>query len=312
MMSGGASILFRNRDVNPQFPIFGVRLGNGYRWGIVSQGETAERVVALMADAMDLPPIDYSCCHRLMFVGYRNASPNRLNKIHQSQFIKVRMQGIQEIFITFIISPGEGKGSLTEMGKTLSFLLGLLSQRDGGLLIHGALVERNGNGVLMAGRSRVGKTTASNRLPPSWHSLCDDVTLIIRDDLGGYWAHPWPTWSRFKRNGSGGRWKVEGAIPLKGIFILEQGDDGVRALGCGQAVCLLSECAKHVTDYLIKELDLSEEEVNAYNLQRFENVCALTKAIPSYLLNLSLNGFFWKEIESVLNIDEKRNIQFCI
>ena len=32
---------------------------------------------------------------------------------------------------------------------------------------------------------------------PPWRSLCDDATLVVRDASGRYWAHPWPTWSRF-------------------------------------------------------------------------------------------------------------------
>jgi SynChlorMet cassette protein ScmC len=301
---GGAKITVDTRAGKQKSPTFGIRLGNVCTWGIISQDETAEEIVALLADAMDLLPIDPYCCHRLIFVSHQNATSNGFNNIPNGrQFIKISVQSYQKIFVGFNVSPADSAGALalTEMGKALSFLLGLLSQSDGGLLIHGALVERNGNGVLMAGRSKVGKTTASGRLPLSWHSLCDDVTLIVRDDLGGYWVHPWPTWSKFRGNGSGGRWMVERAIPLKGIFVLEQGVDEASALGCGQAVCLLSECAKQVTDYLIKELNLSEEEVSAYNLQRFENVCALAKAVPSYQLRLSLNGSFWMEIETALN-----------
>ena len=39
--------------------------------------------------------------------------------------------------------------------------------RDG-LFLHGALAERNGFGVILAGPSGVGKTTASVRLPSPW------------------------------------------------------------------------------------------------------------------------------------------------
>jgi SynChlorMet cassette protein ScmC len=304
---GGANIIADTIAQKQKFPTLGIRLGNGCTWGIINLDGTGEGIVALLADVMDLLPIDPSCCHRLMFIGNRDATPNGINNTPQKQFIKISAQSFQEIIVSFNISPAKSLGALalSNIGMVLSTLLGLLSQRDGGLLIHGALVERNGNGILMAGRSKVGKTTASSRLPHSWHSLCDDMALIVRDDLGGYWVHPWPTWSRFRRNGSGDRWKVERAIPLKGIFVLEQGEDGARALGCGQAACLLLECTKQATNYLIEGLNLSEEEVSAYNLQRFENVCALAKAIPSYLLRLSLNGSFWIEMEIALNGEAK-------
>ena len=54
------------------------------------------------------------------------------------------------------------------------------SEEKGGLLVHGALVEWNGTGVILAGPGGVGKTTASKRLPSTWRSLSDDTALIVK------------------------------------------------------------------------------------------------------------------------------------
>ena len=53
---------------------------------------------------------------------------------------------------------------------------------NGGVMLHGGLatvpLAPGPGGVLLAGRSGVGKSTASRRLPPTWRSLADDVTLV--------------------------------------------------------------------------------------------------------------------------------------
>ena len=48
---------------------------------------------------------------------------------------------------------------------------------------------------------------------------------------------------------------------------------------------------------------LSTDELRKQRLLRFDNVCALAKAVPSYRLHLSLTGPFWEEIERVLEGD---------
>ncbi|MCG6536914.1 MAG: SynChlorMet cassette protein ScmC, partial [Syntrophales bacterium LBB04] len=111
------------------------------------------------------------------------------------------------------------------------------AQANGGILIHGALAERDGMGVILTAPGGTGKTTASKRFPAPWHSLCDDTTLVVLDPQGNYWAHPWPTWSLFQNGQLGGSWDVQRAMPLKGIFLLAQAvEDRVERVGHGQAV----------------------------------------------------------------------------
>lgn len=173
------------------------------------------------------------------------------------------------------------------------------AQAHGGVFIHGALAERDGQGIILAAPGGTGKTTASNRFPAPWRSLCDDTTLVVRDPRGNFWAHPWPTWSRFLDGGPGGSWDVQHAVPLKGVFFLTRAaKDRVERVGQGQAVSLLLEYVRQASMPL--ELNLNKEERYALHLERFNNLCALTQVVPAYVLHISLTGAFWQEIEQAL------------
>ncbi|MBA4379456.1 MAG: SynChlorMet cassette protein ScmC [Anaerolinea sp.] len=187
----------------------------------------------------------------------------------------------------------------------LSSVIARETQARGGVLIHGALAERDGMGVILAAPGGTGKTTASNRLPAPWRSLCDDTTLVVRDLQGNYWAHPWPTWSRFLWGGSGDTWDVQRAVPLKGIFFLtREVVDRVESIGPGHAVSLLVECAKQASQFMAR--GLSKEETRALNLEQFNNLCDLARVVPAHVLHISLTGAFWQEIEQALNISDSK------
>jgi SynChlorMet cassette protein ScmC len=154
--------------------------------------------------------------------------------------------------------------------------------------------------VILAAPGGTGKTTASNRLPAPWRSLCDDTTLVVRDPQGNYQAHPWPTWSRFLDGGPGGTWDVQSAVPLKGIFFLVRAvEDRVERVGPGQAVGLLMECVRQAST-LTPRGGLFKEEIRALHLEWFDNLCVLARVIPVHTLHISLIGAFWQEIEQAL------------
>jgi SynChlorMet cassette protein ScmC len=181
----------------------------------------------------------------------------------------------------------------------LSLIVAREAQACGGVLIHGALVERDGMGVILAAPGGTGKTTASDRLPAPWRSLCDDTTLVVRDPQGGYRAHPWPTWSRFMDGGPGGTWNVQTAVPLKGIFVLAHAvEDRAERVGPGHAVSLLVECVGQASTSMAP--GLGKEELHAMHLERFDNLCALARIIPVHVLHISLTGAFWQEINRAL------------
>ena len=55
------------------------------------------------------------------------------------------------------------------------------------------------------------------------------------------------------------------------------------------------------TAFLSLELGDTDKGLRIQRLKRFENICALVKAIPSFMLHISLTGSFWNEIDTVLN-----------
>jgi SynChlorMet cassette protein ScmC len=178
------------------------------------------------------------------------------------------------------------------------------AEARGALYLHGALAERDGYGIILTGPSGAGKSTASRRFPPPWRSLSDDATLVVPDGEGIYWAHPWPTWSRLIFGASEDEpartWDVQHAVPLRSIFVLVQSpEEQVDAVGLSQAVCLLTQATTvPALDPMMRRL--GADEVRAHSLLTFDNVCRLARAVPTHVLSLSLNGSFWREIESAL------------
>jgi SynChlorMet cassette protein ScmC len=189
-----------------------------------------------------------------------------------------------------------------ELAMQMTFLAALIArdaQSRGALLLHGALAERDGQGVILAAPGGTGKSTASRRFLAPWRSLSDDATLVVCDAHGRYFAHPWPTWSRFFPGGVGGSWSVWQAAPLRAAFFLAQAPhERVERLGSGQACCLLTESSEQVSQLMA--LDQSEEGLRRLRRERFQNASAMARVIPCYSLELSLHGKFWETIESVL------------
>ena len=173
------------------------------------------------------------------------------------------------------------------------------SERKGGLLMHGALAEWHGTGVILAGPGGVGKTTASKRLPSTWRSLSDDTALIVKAPDGSYWAHPWPTWSRYRKGDMSGSWDVQAAVKLGAIFMLSKSKrDQAFPLPVRQAISELVDVSGQSFNILANGMDLGA--IRRINLMRFHNAVALAKKIPIYRLEISLKGKFWQDIEKVL------------
>jgi len=197
------------------------------------------------------------------------------------------------------LSPSDHWGGPYVNLVILSLVFARQAQTRGGVLVHGALAERDGSGVILIAPGGTGKTSASNRLPPPWRSLCDDATLVVRDPQGAYWAHPWPTWSRFLDGGPGGSWDVQKAVPVKGIFCLAQAaEDRVERVGRGQAVSLLGEAVGQISAFMVP--GLSPEELRVLRLEQFNNLCLMARVVPVHVLHISLTGHFWREIERAL------------
>ena len=146
-----------------------------------------------------------------------------------------------------VVSRSQGPAEITLALQLIHISLAvcLRTQACGAVLLHGALAQRDGQGVILASPGGIGKTTASRRSSPPWHSLSDDTSLVMCDAEGKYWVHPWPTWSQFVAGGPGGTWDVQHRVRLRGIFFLVRAEnDEVKSVGSGHAATLLVESAE--------------------------------------------------------------------
>jgi len=174
------------------------------------------------------------------------------------------------------------------------------AQALGGLPLHGALVEWNGMGIILAASKNTGKSTCCRRLRNSWKVLGDEETLVVQDAQRQYLAHPFPTWSNYFMKGGQRTWDVQKYVPLAAILFLEQAEtDEVVPIGQGQTAMLISRSATEVCHRDWVYLDC--EEVRPLRERLFENACNLAKEIPAYNLRVSRKGRFWKEMEKVLS-----------
>jgi len=272
-------------------------LADGSRWEIAAGDEEAASIVSQLGNAMQL-----------------SLTPGAIKPSHRGRLYRLLVQVDARASVINCPVPlaSENGGGVVSVIRTcdfwgspyinlmrLSLLFARQAQARGGVLLHGALAERDGLGVILAAPGGTGKTTASRRLPAPWRSLCDDATLAVRDSQGNYWAHPWPTWSFFLDGGPGGTWDVQTAVPLKGIFFLAQAvEDRVERLGHGHAVSMLVECVGQASMVMASGLD--QEELRTLHLERFNNLCALARVTPAHMLHISLTGAFWQEIERAL------------
>jgi SynChlorMet cassette protein ScmC len=183
----------------------------------------------------------------------------------------------------------------------ISQLLASYCEAKGGLLLHAALVCREKIGIALLGGSGSGKTTASRRIPFPWSARCDDYTLVVRGVGGLYWAHPWPTWSRFFQQGPGGSWPTEEALLLSAIFLLQpatDADNGWIAMPASQRIEAILAAVEQATWSTTMNLD--KRQRRSIRMRRLQNSIALAKSVPGYRLRLTLTGNFWEDMEKAL------------
>jgi len=283
---------------NPTEPIKNdsLVLADGSSWAIAAGNSYGANLAKILSDTMQLKSGTKPEKH-LLAIHYGHPAEK---KQHHHNALKLKTSKDNKVSTTTChLFPTKGNNEIALHLIHLSLIISSQIEKQGGLLIHGALAVKDGQGVILAGPGGIGKTTASHRLPQPWQSLSDDCTLVVQDDKGFYHAHPWPSWSNFMFGGEGGSWDVQHSVPLKAIFMLSQSEqDFIDPLGPGEAVCLLTECSEQASWTLTENFDDNQRQ--AMNLQRFDNICEIIKTVPTYLLHISKTGTFWNEIERQL------------
>jgi len=290
-----------------------LRLANGQGWLIVA-GKEAERIVTRLTRIMGLCPDGGEKLSRLIFVrGEQSASEarGRLQALRGHEGDSRSKWTVRDLGGPFLWSHPEAIDLICDLGtaefceEETTGMVRCLSPiyhkavLSGGLHLHAALLEYQENGVLIAASSGKGKSTCCSRVDFPWQPLCDDSVLVVRGEDGKYYAHPLPTWSEFFGGASERTWRVESHLPLSAIFFLEQAEeDKAVSIGRGHAAVLLTEFSTQL--FNIYSASRDETEKRAYSKLVFQNACRLADAVPSYILQASLEGRFWKEMEQVL------------
>lgn len=262
---------------------YGLTLGR-QAWQVEAGDENAAPLVARFAKVMRLHAID--CVDRPQF------ATDRVVVVTESD------AGAKGGAVC-VLNPVDGDSALFCHLLSLSLFIAHEAQRHDCVLLHGALAQRAGQGVILSAPSGTGKTTASNRLPPPWISLCDDTTLVRRDASGAFWAHPWPTWSRFLNpaDGEGASWDVQSSVPLDRVYFLKRDPrDHAEPLGAAQAVGLLNDAARPISGAMENARVTSKSEARAERVRLFALLCVMAKIIPAHQLCLSPNGAFWEHM----------------
>ncbi len=170
---------------------------------------------------------------------------------------------------------------------------------EGSFLLHGALIERAGRGVVLAGPGGMGKTTCWRRVPPPWRGLSDDLVLVCPTGAGEYVAHPMPTCGAFLDGGRGGTWDAQHSILLSGVFFLNQaGVDDATPISGSETALLLTE--RSIETYRLGLRKAPTDVAREWRVRILDNVSAAARTVPAWDLKFSRGGRFWEAVEGAL------------
>lgn|GEM_PF-5917410 len=112
-------------------------------------------------------------------------------------------------------------------------------------MMHGALLEHNGRGLMLCGPSGIGKSTTARRMAERCRILADDC-FLLEWTAGGVKARPLPTWSSYLFNKKRlTECDARRSLPVSRLMIL--GRDAARYTPLDPATALLG-CANAFTD----------------------------------------------------------------
>jgi SynChlorMet cassette protein ScmC len=294
-----------------------LRLGNGQGWQLSSTATVRPEIVEL-GRIMGLKSCEPNGYPKLIFTRKewgKTKSEETIRRMDKDIEVDLRRLGwkVHDLWLVRLWSHDDVPHFICEIRNEegdygpsiLSMRLSMCPiyqqvQDSGGLPLHAGLVERDGKGVILAAPRNTGKSSCCSRFPSPWRALCDEETLVVRDDQKQYLAHPFPTWSDHVVKRCEKTWNVQRHVPPAAIFFLEQAEaDEVVLVGQGEAAALINQSGMQVCRRFWN--NLAYEDLNTRKKKLFENACELSKAVPTFKLRVSLQGRFWEEMERVLS-----------
>ncbi|MCM1567438.1 MAG: SynChlorMet cassette protein ScmC [Dehalobacter sp.] len=169
----------------------------------------------------------------------------------------------------------------------------------GGIIMHSAMMELGGKGVVLAAESGTGKSTCYRRIEKPWRAVTDEEALVVK--VGDrYIMHPMPTWKNYYELGMKEASNVQQQIPLHAIFFLERGEkDRAFPVGKGKAALLIYQSSIQLLGKYW--LFMSMPEAAAFRKKLLDNACNIAASVPAYTLQATLTGRFWEEMEKALS-----------
>lgn len=161
------------------------------------------------------------------------------------------------------------------------FVLSLLLIRSGGLLVHGASVQRDGKTALFLGLSGAGKTTAANCCRPD---ICfSDDGAIIRDETDRFFAYYSPFRQIETEKNSHGGQKGE----IHRIFLLNKnGTAGMLRIKKNELMHLM--LLHHI--HFLKYMDRETAQMCFYRVKK------MLESIPAYRLSFNRSEEIWDRL----------------
>ena len=163
----------------------------------------------------------------------------------------------------------------------IMFVLSLQLIRDGGLLLHGAAVQRNRKTALFLGLSGAGKTTAAKCCRPD---ICfSDDGALIRDEGGRFFAYHSPFRQIETTNNPNGGLKGE----INRIFLLDKnGTKGVVPIKKNELMHLM--ILHHI--HFLKYMDRESAQMCFFRVKE------MVESIPAYRLTFNRSEDLWDRL----------------
>lgn len=279
--------------------MYSLQLKDGVYWNFIANSPQGKSVLKLLVGAMRL-----SNNHKKRLKNEKRSNPQTqiisMNLVDSEIDIPLeRIPCVQNSIIEWPLLVHRHPRMTFINAFIIAQLIGVIAENYGGILIHGALIEMNGNGIILAGPSGAGKSTACNRLPSYWNSLSDDAVLVTMKSNREYWAHPWPTWSRVNAGDPSGFVDSGKPVSLAGICFLQKAqNDAIEKLEKRNALGKLLGCAEVATGSLFVEL--TKSELIKLRQRRFDNLYNLVSSIPQYSMKIYRRGNFWQILEETI------------